>query len=85
METISISKFKATCLEVLRKVKLTGQPILVTKHGEPVAEIIPPSPHPKRKSWPGFMQGTVTIHGDIVSPIAEEDWEALRPADPGEE
>lgn len=81
METISISKFKATCLEVLRKVRLTGQPVLVTKHGEPVAEIIPPSPHPERKSWLGFMQGTATIHGDIVSPVAEDDWEILRPAD----
>lgn len=85
METISISKFKATCLEVLRKVKLTGQPVLVTKHGEPVAEIIPPSLTLERKSWLGFMQGTVTIHGDIVSPIGQEDWEVLRPSDQGDE
>jgi prevent-host-death family protein len=77
MESISVSKFKATCLEVLRKVRQTGQPVLVTKHGEPVAEIVPPSPREKRESWLGFMHGSVQIHGDIVSPVAKNDWEAL--------
>jgi len=39
MEEIAISKFKATCLAVLEKVKKTGQPILVTRFGHPVAQI----------------------------------------------
>jgi len=85
METISVSKFKATCLEVLRKVRLTGQPVLVTKHGEPVAEIVPPSPREVHTSWLGFMHGSVKIHGDIVSPAAEDDWEALHSDEQEEE
>jgi prevent-host-death family protein len=85
METISVSKFKATCLEVLRKVQLTGQPVLITKHGEPVAEIVPPSPKGIHAGWLGFMQGSVKIHGDIVSPMAEDDWEALHSYEPEEE
>ncbi len=46
-ETIMISKFKATCLAVLNKVKQTGQPVLVTRRGEPIALIEPP-PQPER-------------------------------------
>src|SRR4030042_1103704 len=42
METIAISKFKATCLSVLQKVKRTGRPVLVTRVGKPIASIVPP-------------------------------------------
>lgn len=78
METVSISKFKATCLELLKKVQLTGEPILVTKRGEPIAEIRPAAMPTRRESWVGSMKGTVEVIGDIVSPVAEDDWEVLR-------
>ena len=42
MEEIAISKFKATCLAVLEKVRKTGKPVLVTRFGQPVAEVVPP-------------------------------------------
>ena len=74
-ESISISKFKATCLAVLQKVQQTGQSVLVTKHGKAVAQVIPPDPPRPRKSWLGSMPGE--IHGDIVSPLDEE-WEVLQ-------
>ncbi len=79
VEEIAISKFKATCLAVLERVRKTGKPILVTRFGEPVAEIVPP-PLPERpKSWLGSLKGTARIVGDIVSPASdEEDWEVLR-------
>jgi len=79
METIAISKFKATCLAVVKRVKRTGKPIRITKFGKPVAEIVPPTPDPPTKSWLGCMNGTATIHGDIVGPITDlDDWEAVR-------
>lgn len=79
MEEIAISKFKATCLAVLERVRKTGKPILVTRFGEPIAEVIPP-PLPKRSNrWVGSMEGTGKIIGDIVAPASdEEDWEVLR-------
>jgi prevent-host-death family protein len=77
MEEIAISKFKATCLGVLERVRRTGTPVLVTRFGEPVAEVVP-APTPKRRAtWLGAMAGTGSIAGDIVSPVAEDDWEAL--------
>jgi antitoxin (DNA-binding transcriptional repressor) of toxin-antitoxin stability system len=43
MEEIAISKFKATCLAVLEQVRKSGQPIRVTRFGQPIAEINPPA------------------------------------------
>jgi prevent-host-death family protein len=78
METITISKFKATCLRLLDNVKKTGRPLLVTKKGEPVALVTPPPPQPS-KAWLGSMKDTIKITGDIISPaLDEEEWEALQ-------
>ena len=78
-ETISISKFKATCLAVLERVRRTGKSIVVTKYGEPIAEIVPPTPMPPGKDWLGSMQGRGRVVGDIVAPAVEpEEWEVLR-------
>lgn len=79
MEEIAISKFKATCLAVLERVRKTGKPILVTRFGEPVAAINPPPPGDRPKHWVGAARATGEILGDIVSPAADAtDWEALR-------
>jgi len=80
MEEIAISKFKATCLSVLETVRKTGKTVLVTRFGEPVAEVVPPRMPRKTKRRLGSRAGTGQIVGDIVSPAsAEDEWEALRP------
>ena len=79
MERMAISKFKATCLAVLERVRRTGKRIQITRFGEPVAEVVPPSPPPRPKNWIGSMSSTARVAGDIVSPATEEgDWEVLR-------
>jgi prevent-host-death family protein len=76
MEEIAISKFKATCLAVLERVKKTGQPVLVTRFGHPIAQITPPATA-KRAPKLGTAAGTATILGDIVGPISDiSDWDA---------
>jgi antitoxin (DNA-binding transcriptional repressor) of toxin-antitoxin stability system len=78
MEQIAISKFKATCLAVLERVRKTGKPVLVTRFGEPMAEVGPPSVAKKSCRELGSMRGTARIVGDIVSPATDEDdWEVL--------
>ena len=42
MVRLSISEFKSTFLAVLERVRLTGEPILITRHGQPIAEVIRP-------------------------------------------
>jgi prevent-host-death family protein len=79
MELVSVSKFKATCLEILRRVKESGQPVVVTKRGEPIAQVIPPPLPERTTSWVGSMAGTGQVLGDIVFPAAlEDEWEVLR-------
>ena len=78
METIAISKFKATCLKLLERVKNTGEPLLITKKGSPIALVTPPPRLPKKRSAFGSMKGSIRIKGDIVSPLPEEDWEVLK-------
>ncbi|MBI9082363.1 MAG: type II toxin-antitoxin system Phd/YefM family antitoxin [Desulfobacterales bacterium] len=77
-DVISISQFKATCLAVLDKVNRTGRPVLVTRHGKPIA-MIDPAPLPDRKeSWLGSYRSKGKIVGDIVSPASgENEWGVL--------
>lgn len=78
MEEIAISKFKATCLAVLERVRKTGKPVLVTRFGEPVAEVSPAQVKERAKRELGTLRGTARITGDIVSPATDEDdWEVL--------
>jgi prevent-host-death family protein len=78
METIPVSKFKATCLARLERVRQTGRPLLITKRGVPIAQVLPPPPGEAPVSGFGVMAGTVVEHGDLLAPLDETDWEALR-------
>ncbi len=76
--TVNISEFKAKCLGLIDQVYKTRQPLRITRHGRPVAELIPAGPDRKRK-FLGDMAGTVEILGDIVSPVIDlDEFEAYR-------
>ena len=66
MKEVAISKFKATCLAVLEQVRKTRRPVLITRFGKPVAEVVPPSPRPPQKRTLGSSEGLGEIRGDIV-------------------
>ena len=69
---MAAGKFKAECLAVLDRVAETGEPVVVTKRGRPVAEVVPVK---TRASRP--LRGSVTTHGDIVAPVLG-DWDLDR-------
>jgi prevent-host-death family protein len=78
MQEIAISKFKATCLAVLERVRKTGESVVVTRFGQPIARIVPPAQPAKRIQLGGGV-GTGKILGDIVGPIGDiSDWEAAQ-------
>ena len=78
MEEIQISKFKATCLAVLDRVGKTRKPVLVTRFGKPVAQVLPP-PSSSPGDWLGLMKDFGEIRGDLVAPAAEiSEWEVLQ-------
>ena len=59
----------------LDQVERTGETLVITKKGKPVAQVTPHKP-PKRSPF-GVWKGRVEILGDIISPIDVE-WEALK-------
>jgi prevent-host-death family protein len=80
MESIPVSKFKATCLAVLQRVKRTGRPVVITRFGQPVAEVVPPQRAVAKSDWLGSMAGRARVVGDIVAPVSDADsWDMLRP------
>ena len=79
MLQIPISEFKAKCLALLEQVGKTKEPILIPRHGKPVAEVIPPTTIVDRAAWIGSMKDSIEILGDIISPASDEgEWEVLR-------
>ncbi|MDH3819222.1 MAG: type II toxin-antitoxin system Phd/YefM family antitoxin [Myxococcales bacterium] len=77
-ETIVISEFKAKCLGILRRVQKTGRPVVVTRRGERIAEIHPPSPVQSEPGWLGSFAERGQIMTDLLEPSAADDSEALR-------
>ncbi len=74
MESLSVSKLKATCLAVLDEVSRKKKRVVVTKRGKPIAEIVPYDL--SEKEIP--LKETVTFLGDVLSPVAEHEWEVLK-------
>ena len=71
--TIAATEFKARCLELMDRVEASGLNITITKHGRPVARLVPLA----SKSMSFFGSLPVTVVGDIVGPTGET-WEAER-------
>ena len=79
MKTVPASELKRTCLRLLDEVRETGQPVVITRRGHPVAQLIP-FPLDRRADWCGALRGTGRILGDLVAPAAHEgEWAVLRP------
>ena len=71
--TIMASEFKAKCLKLMDEVAETGEEIVITKNGKPVAKLAPYSEaRPIPKSMFGKDKGKIRILGDIVSPMPAE-------------
>lgn len=72
---VSASEMKNSWHEYLERVSESGEEIVITRYGKPVARLAPLEAQGERGSIVGCMAGTVTILGDIVEPIDVE-WEA---------
>ena len=72
-EKIGAGVFKAKCLSLLDDVEKRHVQLIITKHGKPMAKLIPIED--KQFSLYGCMENSVVIKSDIVAPI-DEAWEA---------
>lgn len=77
---ISVSRFKATCLKLFDDIARSGDELIVTKRGRPVAKVVPvESPEELRARARDDLRGSITYLVDddeLLEPVAAE-WEAL--------
>jgi prevent-host-death family protein len=77
MKEIRASTFKAQCLRVMKAVQATGEPVIVTKRGQPLVKVVPIESEPDDLF--GFMAGDFAIVGDVESPVVPlREWKATR-------
>ena len=70
-ECFAAATFKARCLELMDRVRETGTEYVITKHGEPVAKLVP-YPAMKTTTFFGSMKGTVLKYERPFDPIDGE-------------
>lgn len=75
MRTIQAVEFKAKCLLLIDDVAATGEVLVVTKNGKPIAELRPYSGG--KTGSPFGLHRDLRVLGDIVTPIAADDWKPL--------
>ena len=72
MQKIPAARFKAQCLAVMDQVAESGRPVVVTKHGKPVVQII--QAESNEDEIFGFLAGKGRVVGDIENTIPVSHW-----------
>lgn len=77
---ISVTEFKASCLELIRKVEESGEAITIRRRGKVVARLEPPKAHEKQlKPWEKLRaMGGSFLAEPAESVLKDEDFEAMR-------
>ena len=79
MKTITATEFKAKCLRVIRQMGKDREPMTITKHGRPVAILLPLPQVNETPSIVGAMPGLVLAYSEPFEPVADSsDWTAFR-------
>jgi len=73
---IGAADFKAKCLKLFDRVRDERVEYVVTKHGKPVARVVPAGL--ARTSLRGAFAGRIRITGDLVSTDWQNDWDAAK-------
>lgn len=73
--TITATEFKAKCLSLIDEVQERGSELIISKHGRPVARLVPAGTD---KPWLA-LRGKGRFTGDAFAPVVgQKDIEALR-------
>lgn len=71
---ISAAEFKARCLKLMDHVNEFHEEVIITKHGKPVAKLVPVTAAPEKPLF-GFLDKKIQINEDIIAPLNLE-WTA---------
>jgi len=76
MKKMAADSFKANCLAVMDEVQAKHETVVITKHGKPVAKLVPLTTETDEIC--NFLAGKGAVTGDIVSPaISPREWGEL--------
>ena len=73
MKTISAGAFKTNCLALMDEVQAKREELLITKHGKPVAKLVPIDSD--ADDIFGLYAGKIQMMDDLIEPaIPLEEW-----------
>jgi prevent-host-death family protein len=76
MRKIAAGSFKTNFLTLIDEVRAKHETVLITKHGKPVAMLVPVNT--ETNEIYNFLKGKGTITGEILSPaLSLEEWGEL--------
>lgn len=78
MKTVPAAQFKAQCLALLDRV--TPEGIIITKHGRPVAKLVPVGG--ESAALIGSLKGKIRVKGDLFSTGLRWDAQPRHPRPP---
>jgi len=77
MKTVAAGSFKAQCLAIMDEVQATHEAVVITKHGKPVAKLVPMGD--AADEIYDFLAGKGKIAGDAVQPaLSSKEWGELK-------
>jgi prevent-host-death family protein len=77
MKKMAAGSFKTNCLAVMDEVQARRETVVITKHGKPVAKLVPVNTDTDEIY--DFLAGKGVVNGDIVSPtVSPDEWGELR-------
>lgn len=76
MKKMAAGSFKTNCLAIMDEVQARHETVVITKHGKPVAKLVPVTTDTDEIY--DFLAGKGVVNGDIVSPaVSPEEWGKL--------
>ena len=77
MKRMAAGSFKSKCFAVVDEVHTKRESVIITKHGKPVAKLVPVNA--EKDQIYDFLAGKGVIVGDLIAPaLSPEEWGALR-------
>jgi prevent-host-death family protein len=77
MRKMAAGSFKTNCLAVMDEVQAKHETVVITKHGKPVAKLVPIST--ERDEIYDFLAGKGAVTGDVILPaVSPEEWGELK-------
>ena len=77
MKKMAAGAFKTNCLAVMDEVQAKRETVVITKHGKPVAKLVPVNA--EADEIYDFLKGKGAVTGEVVSPaLSLEEWGELK-------